>query len=161
MAENRALKAEILSLKQANKNHSSTESVEEGTKMEVATQPDRHMPINTTEGNPGTESPPPKRRATTLSKQAEETDITLQAKTVDEELLNSRLRQFEEKFENMLTKFEGSITARIFALENARFSEGGSGQIGPIKTTKPYARPPVTESTRINLETAQPITYVQ
>lgn len=80
---------------------------------------------------------------------------------MDEELLNTRLRQFEEKFENMLTKFEGSITSRLFALENARFSEGGSGQIGPIKTTKPYARPLVTESTRVNLETAQPITYGQ
>ncbi|KAH9373123.1 hypothetical protein HPB48_015904 [Haemaphysalis longicornis] len=52
MAENRALKAEILSLKQANKDHLSTEFFEEGTKVEVATQPDRHMPINTTEGNP-------------------------------------------------------------------------------------------------------------
>ncbi|KAG0419275.1 hypothetical protein HPB47_004238 [Ixodes persulcatus] len=100
------------------------------------------------------ESPPPKRKATDttltkaprLSKRAEKTDAeTLQ------HFLEKLSEMLTSKFEAMLAKFAESIGSQIAAL-NARVTAieaisprvtGGGGGTGPMKSTKPYARPAV------------------
>lgn len=155
MAENRALKAELLSLKRA-KAPTPTGTTDEGVEMECTGGPDSHRQTDTTEASLEGSSPPTRRRATIQSKQVEATDSKPhQGKYVGEELLDTRLHHFEGRIENLFAKFAESVNARIMALENTRFCVVGSGQIGPIKTTKPYARPSVAENTRINLESAQ------
>ncbi|KAG0416384.1 hypothetical protein HPB47_006464, partial [Ixodes persulcatus] len=106
------------------------------------------------------ESPPPKRKATDttltnaprLSKRAEKRD----AETLQHfgEKLSEMLTS---KFEAMLAKFAESIgtqiaalNARVMAIEaiSPRFT-GGVGGTGPMKSTKPYARPGKIETHEI------------
>lgn len=116
------------------------------------------------------ESPPPKRKATDttltnaprLSKRAEKRD----AETLQHfgEKLSEMLTS---KFEAMLAKFAESIGTQIAAL-NARVTAieaisprftGGGGGTGPMKSTKPYARPVSLESARTSLENTQVKVY--
>lgn len=112
------------------------------------------------------ESPPPKRKAKDptitniprLPKRAEKRD----AETLQHfgEKLSEMLTT---KFEAMLAKFAESIGTQIAAL-NARVTAieatsprftGGGGGAGPMKSTKPYARPVSLESARTSLESTQ------
>lgn len=61
-----------------------------------------------------------------------------------------------DQLERTLEKFVGNSNARLAILETSRLTEGFGGQIGPIKTTKPYARPPMAEGTRAQHDNTQP-----
>lgn len=112
--------------------------------------------------NSESESPPPKRKAedTTMnvprrSKRAGKRDVE-----TFQQFGEKLSEMLTTKFEAMLAKFAESIgtqiaalNARVTAIEaiSPRLTSGGGGA-GPMKSTRPYARPVSSESARTSLE---------
>lgn len=108
------------------------------------------------------DSPPSKRRAKEVSPSTpSQPALSGSKKNADDDML----REFGEnlsktlnetlsaKFEAMLAQFAesmgtqiASLNARVTASENATLRVGRDGGTGPIKSTKPYFRPPAAES---------------
>lgn len=151
LEENRQLKEEIAKLK-AKDSHDNEE-----TKMEL-TQNDKATPDPSDADNT---SPPTKRRAVPQksemgnslphSPHKSEEYLAEKFKQCSEELdrkLEAQCAQLFDRLDASLAKHINNLNVRLFALENARTQEGSGGQIGPVKTTKPYARLSMIESTR-------------
>lgn len=168
IAENKALKAEITKLKspQVGTATSQQRSSEQGS-VYAETVP----PKNTTNDDMEVESQSVKRKA----EDATVTPMRPPKKAggpslVTMEQLEEKLSHLNEtladtltgKFEALLTKFTENVGKQVTAL-TARTSEleaalprypGGGGCAGPIKSTKPYARPASQDRTRTSFDNA-------
>ncbi|XP_049519986.1 uncharacterized protein LOC125944106 [Dermacentor silvarum] len=161
LEENKLLKEEITKLR-------NKKQIDDNNKMDTTQIQESQEKRPVANANQDSASPPMKRRATAEITQKEQVVAKPpQPQYIDEKFLNEKLQLLSEEtdrkleilsssiseginasIERMMAKYMGNINARLAVLENATHTEGMGGQVGPIKTQKPYSRPTAADVNR-------------